>query len=701
MKKLFYSFLLATNILIASEYIMLQPNNLVDEFVATATGIDDSNVEIIHTNTIDLTKQANNTTLFNQTGHNPELWYTPEGWQQYKFFIPPGISKASVSLAMKPNATLRVHLTYKPISTINHNITIKDQLVLNSHITHEYIIYNTGEIFINKDLVNSTGGGYAYLDIIEDAANFNSFFGFVSPEVRINTNIIISNEDRFDSWKGNVTLASNGIPVDDMQYLEIIDKFEGDSTISRTIIMDTINNTVLSTTQETQTKELIDYTYNTPTYKAKVQELKTELLATTASSVDEIADGNGLYVEYKEGYSGIIYNAPEGTKGSSSSSSLTNDQLDEQLTIFKQAALRTGNKKVLALAAQYFDWGSNDDVPQLATMLQANGFDVTYKHYDSKQSGIVNDFKEWGDYGIVLISTHGVARPEKSRTSAAVNVAIDTNIAPDKVSDQDLKDKKFILWSNCDNNKVCHDSLLASNLFFEEELSNLPNTLVYISACYVGKHDAMAELLFNKGAETMIGYSDLVKVSFAKEHGIDIFTRVMGDESVESIFELPQTEDISQGFPTGIKESDDTPAEIIVYQRSAVDYTDVLSSKTYAIAGSFASYDFAGVDKAFDWVFTTTGGSVFQLQGKEPTDKDVFGWSPVSNIANTTPAWYMFPLGEDIDGDGDTKFDWIFVGVASKAVYKLAGVSDEGTFMYSDKIEVNYSIGGNEVHFKN
>ncbi len=455
--------------------------------------------------------------------------------------------------------------------------------------------------------------------------------------------------------------------------------------------------------QQKYTKILKSYEYGTTKYRHKIDLLKQTFLDEYATVVHEIADGHGLWIEFTSGHHAILHDAPSGSKGGSGGVIRSQIDLNEQLTVFKRAAKRSGNTKVLAIAAQYWDWGYNDDVPILATMLQEAGFDVTYKRYDSRQAGSVEDFKNWHEYGIVLISTHGQVKSERSRREGSVNVIIDLNVAPSSVSDEEIRSNKFILWHNCDDEHNCHDSLMASNLFFEQELETLPNTLVYMSACYVGKHDAMAEVLFNKGAKTMIGYSNLVQVSFAEEQGVSIFKRIIEHESIEEIFEIPKNTHLAEGFHTGIKEVDDSPAEVVVYQKDAVNYENYLLNKSYYISGSFTHHDFEGVDDAFDWAFTATNGTVFQLKGKTATDSDVFGWLKVEAEINSSPDWYMFALGSDVDSDGSEKFDWILVStnVDRKAVYKLDGVSDEGTFKYSEKIDINYTIEHNKVQFLN
>jgi fibronectin type 3 domain-containing protein len=128
---------------------------------------------------------------------------------------------------------------------------------------------------------------------------------------------------------------------------------------------------------------------------------------------------------------------------------------------------------------------------------------------------------------------------------------------------------------------------------------------------------------------------------------------------------------------------------------------DALIAKgNYNIDGTFGRHDFENAVGSFDWAFTTSSGSSYQLQGNAPTINDVFGWKS-ADIPTPTPAWYMFPMGSDVDGDGSQKFDWILVSTDSnnKQVYKLGGVSGTGNFVYSNKINVDYTVSGNSIAF--
>jgi hypothetical protein len=52
----------------------------------------------------------------------------------------------------------------------------------------------------------------------------------------------------------------------------------------------------------------------------------------------------------------------------------------------------------------------------------------------------------------------------------------------------------------------------------------------------------------------------------------------------------------------------------------------LLTTQQLSVSGECSKYDFTNVSTAFDWTFTTANGTVYQLQGTTPTNKDVFGW---------------------------------------------------------------------------
>jgi len=154
------------------------------------------------------------------------------------------------------------------------------------------------------------------------------------------------------------------------------------------------------------------------------------------------------------------------------------------------------------------------------------------------------------------------------------------------------------------------------------------------------------------------------------------------------VFESSQTEpDRSEG------------TEIWMIERVGNTTENVLTTKTtHTLSGTFGHHDFANVESAFDWVFTTQGGVSYQLMGQASSNTDVFGWKEADGIDTPTPAWYMFTV--DLNGDGKQgKFEWILLStnMKNKAAYELVGSNDNGTFKYSDKLDIDYNIEGSVI----
>lgn len=169
-------------------------------------------------------------------------------------------------------------------------------------------------------------------------------------------------------------------------------------------------------------------------------------------------------------------------------------------------------------------------------------------------------------------------------------------------------------------------------------------------------------------------------------------------EEIDELYAINQTAPLTGvqvGCPIdGCPAPDPTPVEDILQSNLSVLKSTLLATKEYGVSGSFAPYNFTGVDDAFDWTFVTPSNIVYQLQGSAPSDNDAFGWKKVS-VTPSTPSWYMSYLG-DWDSDGNGKYDWILVGNGFDAVYKLEGVTDTGNFAYSDKIDVPYSVSSDK-----
>jgi hypothetical protein len=137
---------------------------------------------------------------------------------------------------------------------------------------------------------------------------------------------------------------------------------------------------------------------------------------------------------------------------------------------------------------------------------------------------------------------------------------------------------------------------------------------------------------------------------------------------------------------------------------SAANIVDItkdalINTTSFTVAGTFGKYDFEpkGDNNKFDWAFTTSNGDVYQLRGAAATEGDVFGWAKApAGTVSPTPAWYMFQV--DVDNDGEKgKFDWVLLAAQGSAAYKLDGVAADGGFAYAGPIDIDYKIDGTKI----
>lgn len=329
----------------------------------------------------------------------------------------------------------------------------------------------------------------------------------------------------------------------------------------------------------------------TDTLPAKIAAIEAQLALDPDVADFGRSDGEkGLWIVYTTGVAGVVY-APESLEKSGSaptalaprardrrapdtgpglppySSFLAEPPVDagsdsgSGLVTFAAAPPKNEVKsnKVFAIAAQFFDWGNNDDIPEMVTKLQNNGcFDVTYKTYNSKGSGSVEDFKGLGSYGVVLISSHGdsfyngllTLWKDKFKWNGPFGqVVLHSNMqvtTANKVTYQDdLQAGRLVLWGK-------NYGILPS--FISRYSGKFPNSLIYMSICRGTWNGTMANAFTGAGAGSYLGYSDYVAVSFCKSHGPPLLDTLL----------LPD-KTLADAFTPGQVETDADPAEFILY----------------------------------------------------------------------------------------------------------------------------------------
>lgn len=339
-----------------------------------------------------------------------------------------------------------------------------------------------------------------------------------------------------------------------------------------------------------------------------VIELKTNPDVAEAAVNDS---GMAVSVMYKNGIAGVIGEPRSGTKGAGSaalpldmvmgrlarktepatllsldgkpSSNIYTNNCDQRVVANNATANKhqlglaantnsvpsVGSNRVYALAANYAEWGENDDVPSLADMLSKQScLDVTYKKTTVPGQGSVENFKNLGNYGMVLISSHGDTHfsflgfgkfsgwlslfPGWAPSSA--QVVLYSNMAATNAAkatyEEDLKAGRLVLWGN---------SLGIMPSFIKQYSGKMADSIVYMSICRGSWNDTMANAFLASGAKAYLGYSDYVAVSFTVSEGNALFNTLTTPGKT-----------LSDAFISGHKETDSDPAEFRLFGTSSI-----------------------------------------------------------------------------------------------------------------------------------
>lgn len=294
--------------------------------------------------------------------------------------------------------------------------------------------------------------------------------------------------------------------------------------------------------------------------------------------------GRGAWAVFDSGIAGVVYSPADDVKSGGSSGlaevvSSPDPVVQVDPAVGYQGHRRIANRelsskdlhgatdsknlvasaKAFAIAAQYFDWGEADDIPKIVEKLEQDScFSVDYLTYNSSGSGSVEDFKNLGDYGLVVVSSHGdsfyngILSLWQDRFGwdgffGQVVVHSNMRVTPEnmKTYESDLKKGRLVVWGT-------HYGMTPS--FFTKYSGTLPNSLVYMSICRGTWNSSLANAFIGKGAGSFLGYSDYVAVSFCVDKGTSMFDQL-----------LMAGKDLSDAFVPGQVETDSDPAEFILF----------------------------------------------------------------------------------------------------------------------------------------
>ncbi len=233
------------------------------------------------------------------------------------------------------------------------------------------------------------------------------------------------------------------------------------------------------------------------------------------------------------------------------------------------------NKKVLALALQYWEWGNQDDVPEIVDLLEADGsFDIK-KVYQRQDSGDLDLFKHLDEYGIVLISSHGNTLKSGQNTQTVI---LNTNVAPTRLLIRqyatDMTDGLLMAFQIDKNRSVFY----ISPKFIQKYNKHFNKSLIYMSICKGAYNNTMARAFLSTGATVYLGYSDNVAVNFTRTQGKRLFRNLLTKDKDNTF------NNISESFTPGVTEIDDDPAEFRKY--ASLDLIAIKGNNSSLVDGS-------------------------------------------------------------------------------------------------------------------
>jgi len=280
----------------------------------------------------------------------------------------------------------------------------------------------------------------------------------------------------------------------------------------------------------------------------------------SVSSIQISPDGNSILVEFESGLMHTIDFVYKGTKSGERLDSSHREQTDiqpqifyypvkkklmPQYTIFPSAVSTDENAigSYRAMALSPFKWqfdpwddidGAYDEIqdsttPEFTAESPVLDYDVTVEH-----------FKNFSQYGVVVISSHGglngndpvIYTGEEATTDKQKTYQKDINAKRLLISHKItilVEDGGFLWFDSKEKKKV----FKIAPSFITHYNSSLPNTLVYMSICQGVATDALANAFIASGAGAFLGFTDIVDAGYAYNTGKTFFQSMIAGKTVK------------------------------------------------------------------------------------------------------------------------------------------------------------------------
>lgn len=332
-------------------------------------------------------------------------------------------------------------------------------------------------------------------------------------------------------------------------------------------------------------QDRIDHAVATGTVKETLEAIVNELQNDPDVSYAAVnSGGRGIGILYTSGIAGVLSaNLPDTKAGSaeqesvlpvSETSTIPSEIVEtEQIPPTRQSVSYmpykadaatggnnpVGSRNVMVIACQYQDWGY-DDVVQMKNLFDETCFDVTHYYVEKDGGGSVEYFKNLGQYGVILISTHGDTFYEgikslwfdiwgSNSSSAFVVLDSNTHVTKDnkKTYEDDLKQQRLLIYGGFNYG--------ITPAFIAYYSKSFHNSLVYIGACRSIWNTSMASVFRSKGAGAYLGFTNYVGTNFCIKVAPPVIEKLMEDPG----------NTLNEAFTPGLVENDKDKAEFKMF----------------------------------------------------------------------------------------------------------------------------------------
>lgn len=200
-----------------------------------------------------------------------------------------------------------------------------------------------------------------------------------------------------------------------------------------------------------------------------------------------------------------------------------------------------GSYRALALSPFKSDFGPYDDVDGAYALIQQSSTPAFTASAPLLEEAVeVASFKNLSQYGVVIISSHG----NLAGTDPVIAISEVATPLKQKLYYKDIHAGRLMLSHAVTVSSSGNGSLFISDRQPDETFKitpsfitrynhGMPNTLVYMSTCYGGANNALADAFINAGAGAFVGYTDLVDTNYAFWAGQTFFDSLLTGKSVK------------------------------------------------------------------------------------------------------------------------------------------------------------------------